>query len=103
MEKIYCFAKTPPDADEDAFEGVETNNVLLFVPYGSEDLYKAHDFWKRFWVETPTGVDEIEGGRSKMEDNNPVYNLSGQQVGKPQKGINIIRYSDGTTRKVLIK
>lgn len=29
--------------------------------------------------------------------------LSGRKIAKPQKGINIIRYSDGTTRKVLIK
>lgn len=31
------------------------------------------------------------------------YNLSGQQLHAPQKGINIIRYADGTTRKVVVK
>ena len=30
-----------------------------------------------------------------------VYDLSGRKIDKPQKGINIIRYSDGTSRKVL--
>ena len=32
-----------------------------------------------------------------------IYNLAGQQIAKSQKGINIIRMSDGTTRKILIK
>ena len=36
------------------------------------------------------------------QTNNAVYNLSGQKLSTPQKGINIIRMSDGTTRKVLI-
>lgn len=31
------------------------------------------------------------------------YNTSGQYIDSPQKGINIIRYSDGTTKKVFIK
>lgn len=32
-----------------------------------------------------------------------IFNINGQLVGKPQRGINIIRMSDDTTRKVLIK
>ena len=32
-----------------------------------------------------------------------VYDISGRQIAKPQHGVNIIRMSDGTTRKVLIK
>ncbi|MBR4757194.1 MAG: hypothetical protein IK084_00140 [Bacteroidaceae bacterium] len=31
------------------------------------------------------------------------YSLDGKKLSKPQRGINIIRYSDGSTRKVLIK
>ena len=31
------------------------------------------------------------------------YSLDGKRLDVPQKGINIIRYSDGTTRKVLVK
>lgn len=40
---------------------------------------------------------------SAADANNTIYNLSGQLVSAPQKGINIIRMKDGTTRKVLIK
>ena len=31
------------------------------------------------------------------------YDLQGRMLSKPQKGINIIRYSDGTSKKVLVK
>ena len=31
------------------------------------------------------------------------YSLDGKKLSKPQSGINIIRYSDGTSRKVVIK
>ena len=31
------------------------------------------------------------------------YNLSGQQLHAPQKGINIIKYADGTTRKIVVR
>ena len=31
------------------------------------------------------------------------YDVQGQMIAKPQRGINIIRYSDGTTRKVMVK
>jgi hypothetical protein len=32
-----------------------------------------------------------------------VYDLSGRRQNAPQRGMNIIRMSDGTTRKVLVK
>ena len=31
------------------------------------------------------------------------YSLDGKKLGKPQKGINILRYSDGTSKKVVVK
>jgi hypothetical protein len=32
-----------------------------------------------------------------------VFDLNGRKLSAPQKGINIIRMSDGTSRKVLIR
>ena len=45
-----------------------------------------------------TGINNIN-----IKDNGYIYDLQGRKIAKPQKGINIIRYSDGTTRKVLVK
>ena len=48
------------------------------------------------------GVDEISAG---AVDATPVaiYTLDGKRVNEMTKGINIIRMSDGTTRKVIRK
>ena len=47
-------------------------------------------------VETESDTDEslIEVAR---------YNVNGQKIDAPQKGVNIIRYSDGTTKSVYVK
>ncbi len=45
-----------------------------------------------------TGINNIN-----IKDNGYIYDLQGRKIAKPQKGINIIRYSDGTTRKVSVK
>ena len=45
-----------------------------------------------------TGINNIN-----IKDNGYIYDLQGRMIAKPQKGINIIRYSDSTTRKVLVK
>lgn len=48
-----------------------------------------------------TGVEETvaEGDVREVAR----YSLNGCKLAAPQKGINIIRMSDGTTRKVLVK
>lgn len=48
-----------------------------------------------------TGISTIKGGQQAM----PVkrYSTSGQQVNRPVRGITIISYSDGTTKKVIVK
>ncbi len=45
-----------------------------------------------------TGINNIN-----IKDNGYIYDLQGRKIAKPQKGINIIRYSDDTTRKDLVK
>ena len=31
------------------------------------------------------------------------YNVNGVRLDKAQKGLNIVKYSDGTTKKVMVK
>lgn len=89
LKVIYCNAEETPDVLNSTFSGLNVSNVMLVVPDGSEDKYKAHPVWGQFWIETPTGIDEIKKGEQKVGSNAPVYNLSGQRLNEPQKGINI--------------
>ena len=49
----------------------------------------------------PDGIEEVKSSEEATEVAR--YDLQGRMIAKPQKGINIIRYSDGTSKKVLIK
>jgi len=49
----------------------------------------------------PDGIEEVKASEDATE--NARYDIQGRKIAQPQKGINIIRYSDGSTRKVLIK
>ncbi len=86
LKEIYCEAVTPPDSEGYPFYNVETSKVLLVVPDGSEDLYKAHYVWDRFWIETPTGISPL----LTSPEEEPIYELSGRRLQKMQRGINIV-------------
>ena len=58
----------------------------------------AHDIV--ILVDETDAVLNIQG---KNKDYIKIYDLNGHRLASPQKGINIIRYSDGTSRKVMIK
>lgn len=49
----------------------------------------------------PDGIGDIMATEEAVEVAR--YDIQGRKIDKPQKGINIIRYSDGSTRKVLVK
>lgn len=53
-----------------------------------------------FSNEDPDSIEEIYGNE---ENEKSWYDLCGRRLNKLTKGINIIRYSDGTSKKVLVK
>jgi hypothetical protein len=48
-----------------------------------------------------TGIEEAR--KEKEVPSNHIYNLKGQRMEQPCKGVNIVRMNDGTFRKVVIK
>ena len=51
--------------------------------------------------EKTSGIDSIESDGDKTIE--AVYNIQGIEVKNPKSGLYIVRYSDGSTRKVIIK
>ena len=97
LKTITCNAKNTPNAYDSTFGNVETGNVVLIVPDGYDAQYRAHPIWKQFWIETPTGVNNLNAN-DNLNANEDIYNLAGQRVSKMQKGINIIG-----GKKVMVK
>ncbi len=79
-------------------------NADLFVPVGTIDKYKSTEGWKDFiWITEgiPSGIEGVKTEDDKTEVSR--YTLDGKKLSEPQKGINIIKMSDGTTKKELVR
>ena len=50
----------------------------------------------------PTGIDEVETDKTAPAIVG-YYDLNGKLINGKQRGAVIVRYSDGTTRKLLLK
>lgn len=51
----------------------------------------------------PTGLSTATDGGYTLKEIRGIYDVNGQQLQSPRKGLNIFRFSDGTTRKVYVK
>ena len=89
-----------PDVTEDTFRRVKVEEVKLVVPDEAYKLYVAHDVWKQFFMEVPAGIEQIDNAKLAV-DNSEIYDLNGTKRNNLQRGINIVRANDGTTKKVL--
>jgi hypothetical protein len=48
-----------------------------------------------------TGIDGVEAAGSNEEVAR--YTLDGRKLSAPQKGVNIVKYADGSTKKVVVE
>ena len=87
-----------------ADSGLINENITLYVPEGTKSTYQAHEYFgkaKEIKEFTPdvTGIKNT----SSEETVTNIYTVSGKKTNEMQKGINIVKYSDGTFRKVIVR
>jgi hypothetical protein len=86
------------------FSGVDKQKCTLYVPDCYYWDYREAAYWGEFEniVEYDvTGIDNPDTDNGATETAR--YSANGQQVTAPVKGLNIVKYSDGSTRKVVVK
>ena len=87
-----------------AFYGVDISKCTLYVPQGTEQDYWLSPGWGDFGkiVEyDPTGIDVVTTSTDVKELSR--YSVNGQRLSAPSKGLNIVKYSDGSVKKVVVQ
>ena len=100
---VYVSWPTPISA-YDTFSEADLGNCILYVPQGTEQDYFLADGWGDFGniVEyDPTGIDKVTTSTDAKELSR--YSVNGQRLSAPSKGLNIVKYSDGSVKKVVVQ
>ncbi len=81
-------------------------NEELYIPIDAKDAYLSNPEWKKLekrlhYFDATVGVaTPSTPGKAHECD---IYSINGQRLKNKQKGINIIRMSDGSVKKVIVR
>ncbi|MDY4160042.1 MAG: leucine-rich repeat protein [Prevotella sp.] len=102
MTKLISHAMTPPVCGSQALDDISKWVCTLSVPKGTVSSYQQAAQWKEFFFidEGATGIQRTVSNDSKSFR---TYNINGYEQNGQQRGLNIIRMSDGTVKKVMVK
>ena len=104
LTSIYVYSDKVPKMGSDVFYDVDKKNCTLYVPQGTKQDYFLADVWGDFEniVEfDPTGIDKTTTSTDVEEVSR--YSVNGQRLVGPTKGLNIVKYSDGSVKKVAVE
>ena len=93
-----------PNSASSAFSGADISKSTLYVPQGTEQDYWLSPVWGDFGkiVEfDATGIDKVTISTDAKELSR--YSVNGQRLSAPTKGLNIVKYSDGSVKKVAVQ
>jgi hypothetical protein len=104
LQDIYCLLENP----------IYNNNIFgdvkektLHVPASSLDLFRNDNQWNKFKEIVPLTEEEValdivplNGATNRREVH---YSLSGNRIDPGEKGVHIIKYDNGTIRKVVCR
>lgn len=103
LTSIYAYMEKLPEMGSNLFLGCDEKKCTVYVPKGTGDAY----FWSSFGyfdkiVEfDATGIDKVAISTNAKEVSR--YSANGQRLSAPAKGLNIVKYSDGSVKKVVVE
>ena len=103
LTSIYVYAEKIPRIGRYAFEGCASRKCTLYVPKGTYDNYRLSEFgyFENIVEFDATGIDKTTTSTDVEEVSR--YSLNGQRLVGPTKGLNIVKYSDGSVKKVAVE
>ena len=104
LTSIYAYMEKLPETGSNLFLGCDEKNCTVYVPKGTGDAYFRSAEFGYFYniVEfDATGIDKVATSTNVKEVSR--YSANGQRLSAPAKGLNIVKYSDGSVKKVAVE
>lgn len=104
LTSIYVYMEKLPETGSNLFLGCDEKNCTVYVPKGTGDAYFRSAEFGYFYniVEfDATGIDKVATSANVKEVSR--YSANGQRLSAPAKGLNIVKYSDGSVKKVVVQ
>jgi hypothetical protein len=103
LASLYVSWETPISITTYVFDDVDKQKCTLYIPQGTYQYY-----WLTNWGDfenimeyDATGVDNVSTSADIKELAR--YSLNGQRLTTPTGGLNIVKYSDGSVKKVVVQ
>ena len=103
LTSIYVYPENLPELESGIFSGCNAQNCTVYVPKGTYDDYKASEFgyFENIVEFDATDIDKVTTSTDAKEVSR--YSVNGQRLSAPAKGLNIVKYSDGSVKKVAVQ
>ncbi|MDY4740946.1 MAG: leucine-rich repeat domain-containing protein [Alloprevotella sp.] len=102
LTSIYMIPSTPPITGDGIFDDTPLETVYV-VDVNAKRVYLAQEPWNYYAIVVmPTGIEELETDKTTSTIVG-CYDLSGRPINGKQRGAVILRYSDGSSSKVMVK
>uniref|UniRef100_UPI003FF072ED leucine-rich repeat domain-containing protein n=1 Tax=Prevotella sp. TaxID=59823 RepID=UPI003FF072ED len=103
LTSIYIYPENLPELGIDIFTGCDAKNCTVYVPKGTYDAYKSSEFgyFEKIVEFDASGIDKVTTSTNAKEVSR--YSVNGQRLSAPAKGLNIVKYSDGSVKKVVVQ
>ena len=103
LTSIYVYAEKVPKMYSDVFKGCDAKKCTVYVSKGTYDDYWLSEFgyFENIVEFEATGIDKTTTSTDVEEVSR--YSVNGQRLVGPTKGLNIVKYSDGSVKKVAVE
>ena len=103
LTSIYVYTEKLPKMGRSVFEDCDAKKCTVYVPKGTYDDYWLSEFgyFENIVEFDATGIDKVTTSTDAKELSR--YSVNGQRLSAPTKGLNIVKYSDGSVKKVVVQ
>ena len=103
LTSIYVYAEKVQKIGSNVFEECDAKKCTVYVPMGTYDDYWLSEFgyFENIVEFDATGIDKTTISTDVEEVAR--YSVNGQRLSAPTKGLNIVKYSDGSVKKVAVR